>query len=380
MYKREQKFTDLGRESCFLWGARQTGKSTLLKMLFPDSTRYDLLLSDEFARLTADPSLLRKELLASPPGNKPVIIDEVQKIPALLDEVQWLIVNHGIQFILCGSSARKIKRTGANLLGGRALRYELYPLVYKEIPQFDLLRAINYGLIPRHYLAEKPQLLLQSYIADYLKEEIAAEAVTRNIPAFARFLEASAFSNGQIVNYQNLASECGVSPVTAKGYFQILVDTLIGHFIPAFQKKPKRRVIQSPRFYYFDVGVANYLLKRENIRQGSENFGRAFEHFILQEIMAYNHYSAKNFNIAYWRTASQLEVDFILGDHETAIEIKASDSIGLQHLKGLKAFKEEYLTKRSIVVSLVSRPILHGNILILPWQEFLDKLWSGEII
>ena len=262
MYKRKQVLTDRGRESCFLWGARQTGKSTLLKELFPGSPRYDLLLSDEYRRLQTRPSLLREELLAAPPGSQPVVIDEVQKIPELLDEVQWLIVNHRVQFILCGSSARKLKRSGTNLLGGRALRFELFPLAYPEIPDFDLLRALNNGLLPRHYQAERPRGLVEAYVGDYLREEIAAEALTRNIPAFSRFLESASFSNGEIVNYQNIASECGVSAPTIKQYFQILEDTLVARFVPSFQKRPKRRVVRAPRFYFFDLGLANFLLKR----------------------------------------------------------------------------------------------------------------------
>lgn len=379
MYKRIEEFKDLGKHSCFFWGPRQTGKSTLLKRMFPHSLKYDLLLSDEFARLTGNPALLREEIIANPP-KKPVIIDEAQKVPALLDEVQWLIVNRKIQFILCGSSARKLKRSGANLLGGRALRYELFPLVSKEIPNFNLLRALNNGLLPTHYQADNPAPLFESYIGDYLKEEIAAEAVTRNIPAFARFLEAAAFSNGQVVNYQNVASECGVSAVTAKEYFQILVDTLIGRFLPSFQKKPKRRVIHAPRFYFFDLGIANSLLKRGKIVLGSENFGRAFEHFIYQELLAYSRYSRKNFDIAYWRTTSQLEVDFILGNHEVIIEVKGSKNIGPKDSKGLKAFLEEYHAKKAIIISLVQRPRLQGNIDILPWEDFLSRLWGGEII
>lgn len=380
MYKRLQILQGMGEDSCFLWGPRQTGKSTLLEALFPDSPRYDLLKSDEFARLTTSPASLREELLLNPPGKRPVIIDEAQKIPALLDEAQWLMVNKNIQFILCGSSARKLKRGGANLLGGRALRYELHPLVYKEIPDFSLLHALNHGLLPRHYLAHNPQPLLQSYVGDYLKEEIAAEAATRNVPAFARFLEASAFSNGQTINYQNIASECGVSAVTAKEYFQILIDTLIGHFVPSFQKRPKRRVIHAPRFYFFDVGVANQLLKRGEIKRGSESFGQALEHFIFQELLAYSHYSGKNFDLAYWRTASQIEVDFILGNHEVAIEVKATKKVGGQHCRGLKAFCEEYSTRKNIVVSLDPKPRLADKIHIFPWQVFLEKLWSGEII
>lgn len=381
MFKRLQRFPHRGKESCFLWGARQTGKSTLLKHLFPHSVRYDLLLSDEFERLNRRPSILREELLANLKSIKtPVIIDEVQKVPALLDEIQWLIVNHRIPFILCGSSARKLKRGGGNLLGGRALRYELFPLVYKEIPDFDLLRGLNNGFLPRHYLVRDARRLLQSYAGDYLKEEIAAEALTRNIPAFGRFLEAAAFSNGEIVNYNNIASECGVSAPTVKEYFQILEDTLLARFVPSFQKRPKRRVILSPKFYFVDVGIANALLKRGKVLYKSETFGKAFEHFILQELIAHSHYSGCGYPVAYWRTASQLEVDFILGDHEAAIEVKAVELTASRHLRGLRAFQEEYKVKKLMVVSLDSRERVLDGIHILPWKVFLNKLWDGDVI
>lgn len=380
MFKRLQRLKGRGRESCFLWGARQTGKSTLLKELFPRSPVYDLLRSDEFERLNRRPALLREELLADPPGSLPVILDEVQKVPALLDEVQWLITNRRLSFVLCGSSARKLKRGGGNLLGGRALRYELFPLVYPEIPRFDLLRALNQGLVPRHYLAEESEPLVRAYVGDYLKEEIAAEALSRNIPGFARFLEAAAFSNGEIVNYQNIAADCGVSSPTVKEYFQILVDTLLAHFVPCFQKRPKRRVIQAPRFYFFDVGLAGTLLKRGKIQYRGETFGKAFEHFIFQELMAHSHYSRTHYPIHYWRTASQLEVDFVLGDHDVAVEVKGVEQAGPHHLRGLRALGEEYSVKHSIVVSLDTRPRVMDGIHILPWQVFLEKLWSGELL
>lgn len=254
-YKRIQSFTNKGNESCFLWGPRQTGKSTLLKQLFPDSSFYDLLLTNEYIRLSTRPSLLREEVMVNVHSIKPIIIDEIQKIPVLLDEVHWLIVNQNKQFIMCGSSARKLKRSGVNLLGGRALRYELFPLVYPEIPDFNLIQAINNGLLPRHYLSKRPKGMLLAYVGDYLKEEIAQEAISRNIPAFSRFLETAAFSNGEIVNFTNIARECGVSSPTVKEYFQILADTFIGRFIPSFKKRPKRRVIHAPKFYFFDVGI-----------------------------------------------------------------------------------------------------------------------------
>jgi len=379
MYIRKQIFQGAGNESLFLWGARQTGKTTLLKECYADSLYFDLLLNDVFEQLQRNPSALREIILATNLA-KPVIIDEIQRIPALLNEVHWLITNKNIQFILSGSSPRKILRSGANLLGGRALRYELYPLIYKEIPDFDLKRALNFGLLPRHYLSDNPEKLISAYIGSYLQDEIMAEAKIRNINSFSRFLEAAAFSNGEIVNYTNIATECGVSAPTVRDYFQILIDTLTGRFLPSFQKKPKRRVILSPKFYYFDIGIANYLLKRKSIEPGGEAFGKVFEHFIFHEIYTYSNYSGLHFPVSYWRTASQIEVDFILGDHEVAIEVKATQQANPRHLKGLKSFAEEYNVKKLILVSNDLFPRLIGNITIMPWKTFLDKLWSGEII
>ncbi len=380
MYKRILTLDKAGRETLFLWGPRQTGKSTLLEQLFPTSPYYDLLLSDVVTRLQVRPSLLREELLAKKPPLKPVIIDEIQKVPALLDEIQWLITKKNIRFILCGSSARKMKRTGVNLLGGRALRYQLFPLVSAEIPDFDLIRAINHGLVPRHYLADEPQELIESYLADYLQHEIAAESLVRNLPSFHRFLEVAAFSNGEIPVFSNIASDCGVSPPTVKEYFEILQDTLIGSFCPAYIRRPKRRLVESPKFYYFDVGIANFLLKRGNIRPGSESFGKAFEHFIYQELLSHSHYSRKKYPICYWRTSSQIELDFVLNDAAIALEIKGVPLVQPKHLKGLTAFCEDYKTKKAIVVSLDPKPRKMGRIDILPWKYFLDQLWNGDIL
>jgi predicted AAA+ superfamily ATPase len=379
MYLRKQTMEGAGTESLFLWGARQTGKSTLLKSLFPDSLWFDLLLSDVFERLSKSPSQLREIILAAQPG-KPVIIDEIQKIPALLNEIHWLIENQHTRFILSGSSPRRIIRAETNLLGGRALRYELYPLISAEIPDFDLLRALNNGLLPRHYLSENPKQLISAYIGNYLQDEIMAEARIRNVANFSRFLEVAAFSNGEMVNYSNIASECGVSAPTVKEYFQILEDTLTGRFLPSFQKKPKRRVILAPKFYFFDVGIVNYLLKRGKIEMGSESFGHAFEHFIYQEIHAHSNYSGLKYPYYYWRTASQQEVDLILGDHEVAIEIKATQNANPRHAKGLKSFAEEYSVKKLLLITNDSFPRQMGSVLVLPWQVFLQRLWAGEII
>lgn len=380
MYKRRLQIKNVKKNSYFLWGPRQTGKSTLLHQRFPKAVYYDLLLADEYERLNRDPTIMRSELLANTDIEYPVIIDEVQLVPSLLGEVQWLITNHKMSFILCGSSPRKLKRTGANLLGGRALWLEMFPLVYPEIDDFDLLRALNHGLIPTHYLSTEPLPSIQAYIGTYLKEEIAAEAVVRNLPAFGRFLEIAAFSNGSVPVYKNIAQDCGVSAPTIKEYFQILTDTLIGRFLPAYQKRPKRRVYQSPKFYFFDLGIANYLLKRGMINIGSESFGHALEHFIFQELVAYSHYSNRDVPIAYWRTTSQIEVDFILGDHEAAVEVKATKEAKPQHTKGLQAFGEEYTVKKKIIVSMDKHPRKLGDILILPWDEFLKRLWENSIV
>ncbi len=379
MYIRKQQLQLSENESTFLWGARQTGKSTLLKALHPEALYFDLLLFDVYERLQRNPGILRETILASKP-KAPVIIDEIQRIPALLNEIHWLISNKNTQFILSGSSPRKILRSGANLLGGRAMRTELYPLIYKEIPDFDLLRALNHGLLPRHYLSNNPSRLVSAYIGSYLQDEILAEAKIRNIHAFSRFLEVAAFSNGEIVNYTNIAAECGVSAPTVKEYFRILEDTLIGRFLPSYQKKPKRRVILAPKFFYFDVVIANHFLKRKSIEFGSEAFGHAFEHFIYHEIYSHSKYSGLQYPISYWRTASQIEIDFVLGDHEVAIEVKGSQQINSRHIKGLKSFAEEYQVKKLILVSNDPLPRQFGQITAMPWKLFLDKLWAGEII
>lgn len=385
MYQRLQRLPLSSRETCFLWGARQTGKSTLLKSLFPQAIRHDLLLSSTYQRLLLRPDLLREECLAAgldgTSQKDPIIIDEIQKLPQLLDEVHWLIENRNLRFILCGSSARKLKRGHANLLGGRAVRYELNPLTFPEIPDFSLTRALNAGLLPRHYDNPRPQRLIQSYVGDYLKEEILTEALTRNIPAFSRFLEVAALSNGEIVNYTNIARECGVSSPTVKEYFQIIEDTLIGRHLPAFHKRIKRRLVASPKFYFFDLAPVIHLGRRERVVPGSELFGRAFEHFLFMEITAHAGYSELFYPITYWRTTSGFEVDFVLGDHEVAIEAKSTELANEAHMKGLRNFKDEYKVKRSILVSLDTTPRkTQDGIEILPWKVFLQDLWNGRIL
>lgn len=372
----------LAGESCFLWGPRQTGKSTLLRTLFPDAPTYDLLSSREFRRLSADPGIFAEECAALPDRRQPIIVDEIQNLPALLDEVHSLMSRLGLRFILTGSSPRKLIRGGGNLLGGRAVRHELLPLTSVEIPDFSLDTALNRGLLPAHYLSDRASSRLAAYVGDYLREEVLAEALTRNLPAFQRFLEAAALSNGQIVNYATISREIGVAANTVRSYFEILVDTLIATWVPAWTKRAKRRVIQAPRFWFFDVGIVNELTRRGVLAPGSTDFGAAFEHFIFMELRAHALYAGRGdgLPVSYWRTASAIEVDFILGDAEVAVEVKSTDRPTTDHLKGLRAWREEHPRSRCILVCRAPKARrAEQGIEILPWQEFLASLWKNEI-
>jgi len=383
MFKRILSFDAARRHSCFLWGPRQTGKSSLLRDSFPDAPFYDLLLASEYRRLTARPDLLREECEAlrwtasSQPA--PIIIDEVQKVPELLDVVHWLISRRGLRFILCGSSPRKLMRGGGNLLGGRAVRMELLPFTSLEIPDFSLERALNHGLLPPHYLADDPRLLLASYVGDYLREEIFAESLTRSLSAFQRFLEVAALSNGQVVNLAAAARDVGLSAPTMRSYFEILTDTLIAVWVPAWRKRAKRRIVESPRFYFFDVGLVNELAHRGELKPGSAEFGAAFEHFVFMELRAHAAYRGGGYSIAYWRTSSGFEVDFILGDGSVALEVKSTDNPTGDHLRGLRAFREEHEPRHSILLCRIPRPRkTEDGIEILPWNTFLRRLWAGD--
>ena len=372
-------------QSAFLWGARKTGKTTYLKEKFPNSVVYEFLKTDLFFEMSKNPSLLREQLLAKTKAElkEPIILDEVQKVPQLLDEVHWLIENKGFRFVLCGSSARKIKKGHANLLGGRAWRYEMFPLVSREIGKFNLLHALNHGLIPAHYLQndEDCKKSLEAYVQDYLREEVFAEGLTRNIPAFSRFFDAFGYSHGEITNYCNIAGECGVDSKTVKEYYQILVDTLLAIRVEPFKKRQSRQVItKASKFYMFDVGVAGYLTKRHLAEQKGAEFGKAFEHFLLMEMVAYRSYAGKDFAINFWRTKSGLEVDFVLGQGEVAIEIKGAGHIGRKDMNGLEAFTQASSPRRSIVVCNEKEKRLHGKIEILPWETFLQQLWAGKIL
>ncbi|HBR15845.1 MAG TPA: AAA family ATPase [Candidatus Omnitrophica bacterium] len=370
-------------QSAFLWGPRKTGKSTYLKAKFPQSLVYDFLKTDVLIEFSKRPSLLREQLLAQDEKvlKNPVILDEVQKVPQILDEVHWLIENRGLRFILCGSSARKLKRGQANLLGGRAWRYEMFPFVSAELDELDLLRILNHGMIPAHYLQEDYRKSIKAYVQDYLKEEIFDEGLARNIPAFSRFFDAMTYSHGELTNYSNIARECGVDSKTVKEYYQILVDTLLGTMVEPFKKRQNRQVLTKiPKFYLFDVGVAGLITKRHLEEARGEAFGKAFEHFIFMEIAAYRSYRELDFSIRYWRTKTGLEVDFILGDGEVAVEVKGTSRVDSHDLRSLNAFGQEYAPKKLIVVCNEKEKRVVGKITILPWKMFLKRLWEGGVI
>ena len=381
MFERKLHLPITGTETFFLWGPRQTGKTTLLRKTYPKAVWIDLLKAEEYRRYLEHPEWLRSELPEN--GDMPfVVIDEVQKVPQLLDEVHWLHENRGVHFALCGSSARKVRRGHANLLGGRATRYELFGFTSSELgPDWNIDRMLNHGYLPRIYQSNTHKRLLNAYTANYLKEEIAAEGLIRNLPVFSDFLNKASLSDTEPVNHSTIARDCGVSSQTIKGYFQILEDTLLGKWLPAYRKRPKRRIVTSPKFYFSDVGVVNFLAKRGVMEQDSELYGKAFENWLFHEISAHNMYNELFATISYWRLSSGLEVDFIINDMEIAIEAKASRRISANHLKGLRQLRKDHPeAKRLIVVCCEEKPRrTEDGIEILPAHHFARLLWNNEL-
>lgn len=374
-YPRSLRIDLRQHNAAFLWGPRKVGKTTLLRQQFPAAQFIDLLQGDLKTSLLLRPSLLREQVLAGRP--ELVVIDEVQKAPALLDEVHWCLENTPTRFILCGSSARKLRHGAANLLGGRAWRFELFPLTTQELGECHLGRILNHGLIPAHYADNRPERSLRSYVLDYVDQEIHAEALTRRVPAFARFLEAVAVTHGRLINYSNIARDCGVTAKTVREYYVILEDTLLGHTLPPWRKRRGRRLIETAKFYLFDIGLVRALSGMRLIQEGSEEWGRAFEHFLIEEIRAFLSYREKSHPLAYWRTSTGLEVDLIVGQLDLAVEFKASQQVDERHLKGLRALMADQTVREAIVVSQdAAVRELSGGVTVYPWREFCNKLWD----
>ena len=377
MIERKLKIDKGLEDSIFLFGARQRGKSTFLREKFPNSIYIDLLDTSVASRFKRMPSLLYDTLIDKPQGTL-VIIDEIPEVPEMLNEVHRLMSEREHVFILCGSSARKLKRKGYNTLGGRAYPVYLCPFVSAELPDFNLDHAINYGMLPPHYLAKNPTKRLSAYIDVYLKEEIKQEALVRNLSAFQRFLEVAALTDGEMVNNNNIAQDCGVSANTVANYFDILEDTLVGFRLPAFTKVMKRRLIQAPRFYYFDVGIVNHLLHRGNLVRGTSEYGHAFEHLVIQELKAWLTYNDSDERLTFWRTHTGLEVDAVVGEARLAIEIKSVEEVLPRHLKGLKSFAEDYPSAHLLIVSLDPFNRRIGDVECVYVLDFFKQLWAGQ--
>ena len=364
--------------SVFLFGARQTGKSTLLKQKFPDARYVNLLHADTFRELSNTPEKLRQSLT---PQEKLIIIDEVQKLPSLLDEVHAIIEQRkDLRFILTGSNARKLRRGGVNLLAGRARTHYLFPLTWPEIGPSYFEKQICFGSIPSILLSDDPWSDLKEYVGVYLQEEIRAESITRSIEAFSRFLTVAGLSNGLQLNYSNIGNDAQVPPRTVREFFSILEDTLIGFSLPAYRKTKTRKAISTAKFYFFDIGVAHALQGTKEVYAGTVSFGRAFEHLIALEIRAFLSYKQMDIPFTYWRSTSQLEVDFLLDD-KVAIEVKGTGKVHERDTKGLCALKDDIPHLRRIIVCLESeRMLLSSGVEVIPLNEFLNDLWNGAII
>lgn len=369
----------MAKKSHFLLGPRQTGKSTFLRTLFPEAVYIDLLEADTFRRLSARPELLRHwdEERGREHG---VIIDEVQKLPEILDEVQLMIDrNPSFRFLLTGSSARKLKRGKGNLLGGRAWWMSFFPLVFKETGEEYFEKRLRLGSLPGILMSSYPEEDLRQYVGVYLQEEIQAEGLSRSIGSFSRFLEFAGLCSGGQINFSSLASDCRLPVRTVRDYFSILEDTLIGSLLPVYKTTVKRKVVSSPKFYFFDIGVVNALRGEWQECMAGEILGRRFEHLIFHELKAYSHYKKTKRELSYWRTKDHLEVDFLWGDF-LGIEVKSKEHIRHKDLEGLKALKEEILYIKTILVC--REPFLReeDGILIYPIIKFLKDLWDDAFL
>ena len=368
----------LAMKSFFLFGPRATGKTTLIRQqLAETATIIDLLDSRYFLRLSSAPHELESIIAAAPADI--IVIDEIQRIPELLDEIHRLIESQNLTFLLTGSSARKLRRGKANLLAGRVWSTGMFPLIYQEIIDFNLDRYLHYGGLPAVYLSEYPEEELDAYVNTYLKEEILAEGLIRRLPPFSRFLKTIALANGEMINFTKLANDCQVPPSTATEYVALLEDTLVGFLLPAWTQSKKRKAIKTGKFYFFDPGITHILAGTEALDRNSNLYGKSFEQFICMELRAYLSYTRKKLTLTYWRSKNGHEVDFLLGTR-TAIEVKSTQKISTNDFKGLKYLKEEGVFKNLILVSQDPISTLTDNILALPWEKFLTDLWKDKFI
>ena len=375
----------LKKNSFFLFGPRGTGKSYWINKSFPDALIFNLLDDEVFDQLMRRPKIIEESV---EDWSEIIVIDEIQKLPKLLDEVHRLIEKYGARFLLTGSSARKLKRGGANLLAGRAWESHFFPLTFYELgDDFDLVRFINFGGLPRVYTSPDPHEELRAYIRVYLNEEIKAEALVRSYERFVRFLETIALSNGEEINYQAISSDAGVPPRTLEGYLEVLIDTLLGYLIFPYSKTKKRKAVTRSKFFFFDLGIVNALKGIQNLTPGNVDFGHSFEHFMMNEVYAYNHYFRREQKLCYWRTGN-FEVDLIIAPefgeptHKkplVVIEIKSAEKIKDSFFEGIRAFQQEDIPAQCYLVSRSRTEGVKDGIHYLYYGNFLQKLWSQEV-
>ncbi len=367
---------DLKTKSVLLLGPRRTGKSKLIEQsLKPDFT-YDLLQADTFRELSANPEKIRQRIHSK---TKLVVIDEIQKLPLLMDEVHSLIEKTNVRFILTGSSARKLKRNYTGLMAGRARMRQLFPFVSSELGEaFDLHKVLNYGSLPPVYLSEEPHDELKDYVGLYLKEEILSEALVRKIDNFSRFLTSAALTNGQILNFESVGSDAQVPARTIREYYTILTDTLMGYMLEPINSTKNRKSIATGKFYFFDIGVTNSLTGRKSLTIKTKEYGDALEHFIFLEMMAYKNYRRKDDLIQFWNSPQDGEIDFVLNS-EIAIEVKATSNVSKNHLSGFEKFERTEKAKRKILICQEKLPRKIGSIEVMPVSQFLETLWKGDV-
>ena len=370
----------LEKKSFFLFGPRQVGKSHLIQQQLKNSAFIINLLDSELNyRLQQDPSYLKALINSRTKKQKYVVIDEVQKIPELLNLVHLLIEEEKIHFLLTGSSFRKLKRKNVNLLAGRAWNAELFPLVYIETPHFSLEKRLLYGSLPYVHLSQEPWEELKAYVSNYLILEVQTEGLVRNLPNFHSFLKGSALSNTQILNFSKIGNDYGLSASSVRDYYEVLQDLLLGFMVSPWKKTQKRKAISKSKFYFFDIGLVNALCGTQTLNEHSNLYGKNFEHFIASEIKAYLSYFRKDDPLCFWQSTYGQEVDFIIGDH-SAIEVKSSKRISPPQLKTLKTLSEEHTFKNRMIVSQDKIPANFDGIVSLHWESFLKKLWNHEIV
>ena len=370
----------LEQKSVLLLGPRRTGKSLFIQQQVKPDLYFNLLETETFSKFAYDPGQL-KELIKA--DHQIICIDEIQKLPNLMDEVHSLIeTNKKLRFILTGSSAKNLKKSHTSLMAGRARQINFFPFTYQEVKNhhFNLEKFLLYGGLPDAYLSTDPWEELKDYAGIYLTEEIQSQAFVRKIENYSRFLAFSAYSSGQILNFESLANDAFIPARTIKDYYQLLEETLIGYNLKPFKKKGSRKEVSTSKFYFFDTGVLNSFIKRKSLTIKTPEFGELFEHFIFQELKAYQLSTRADWELEFWRTHKQDEVDFILNKGEIIIETKSTTHPSNEHFKSIKKFKNEFKCKRALLICRAPQKKVMDEIEIYPWELFLNELNNGDII